>query len=453
MLAAFAAGQAGSPAMDAGGSDLLSCSPAPCVIPPTQLSFGPDIVADAPVVADPSNPEHLIVGGNDSNCPRQDGVLGFFLTSDGGSNWSNLVCMVPLFHGNAEYIPDFSPILAYDRNGVAYIGGFYLDDSGETSFGFEGFEKSSDGITWSTPAPALARRNHVPYDCWMAADTSVSSPFANSVYVSCVMDSLVPPYTIQMLVAHSNDGGATWEQVNVVPPRVTFDTYDYTAMTVGKDGTVYLAWQFCNTDNACDNGPVYMVFSKSSDGGNTWSKPNVIAPVTLVYPLPNTQNIRDENTPAIGVDNSTGPHSGNLYVVMYNWTGTFMQVQVVRSTDGGNTWSKPVPVAPGFTHDQFFPWLSVSPTGLVGVSWLDRRNDPNNTNYQAFATVSADGGRSFQPGVELTPNFSDPNKGGVDWIGDYTGDTWDGPNYFVAAWMDNSNSQYMQDFVGGIRLK
>ena len=175
--------------------------------------------------------------------------------------------------------------------------------------------------------------------------------------------------------------------------------------------------------------------------------------MTLIYPLPNTQNIRDQNTPAIGVDNSNGPNAGNLYVVMYNWTGTFMQVQVVHSTDGGNTWSKPVPVAPGFTHDQFFPWLSVSPTGLVGASWLDRRNDPNDINYQAFATFSADGGRSFQPGVELTANFSDPNKGGVTWIGDYTGDTWDGPNYFIAAWMDNSNSQYVQDVVGGIRLK
>ena len=139
---------------------------------------------------------------------------------------------------------------------------------------------------------------------------------------------------------------------------------------------------------------------------------------------------------------------------MYNWTGTFMQVQVVRSTDGGSTWSKPVPVAPGVTHDQFLPWISVSPTGLVSASWLDRRNDPNNIDYQAYAGISSDGGLSFD-NVPLTTAFSNPNKGTANQgvIGDYTGNTWDGPNVFVAAWMDNSQSTKMEDFVGGIRLK
>jgi hypothetical protein len=141
---------------------------------------------------------------------------------------------------------------------------------------------------------------------------------------------------------------------------------------------------------------------------------------------------------------------------MYNWTGTYMQVGVVRSTDGGNTWSKPVPLAPlSDTHDQFFPWLSVSPSGLVSVTWLDRRNDPANVDYQPFVAISRDGGQSFGPDVQLTTGFSDPNRGGEGngWIGDYIGNTWAGPNNFVAAWMDDSNSQYMVDVVGGVRLK
>ena len=178
-----------------------------------------------------------------------------------------------------------------------------------------------------------------------------------------------------------------------------------------------------------------------------------MATVTLGNGIPNT-SVGAENYPAIGVDNSNGPHAGNLYVVMYNWTGTFMQVQVIRSTDGGNTWSKPVPVAPASdTHDQFFPWLSVSPTGLVGVSWLDRRNDPANIDYQAFAAISTDGGQTF-PNVQLTTAFSNPNNNGYvnnGWMGDYTGNTWAGPD-FVAAWMDSSNGVDMQDVVGGIRL-
>ena len=154
-----------------------------------------------------------------------------------------------------------------------------------------------------------------------------------------------------------------------------------------------------------------MLFSKSRDGGETWSSPTLVAKVLLGNGIPHTQ-FGATNYPAVGVDNSGGPHAGSLYVVMYNWTGAFMQVQIVSSADGGNNWSRPVPVAPGITHDQFFPWLSVSPTGLVGVSWLDRRNDPANVNYQAFAAISVDGGLSFQPNVQLTRNFSNPNNNG-----------------------------------------
>jgi hypothetical protein len=101
---------------------------------------------------------------------------------------------------------------------------------------------------------------------------------------------------------------------------------------------------------------------------------------------------------------------------------------------------------------QFFPSLSVSPTGKVGVSWLDRRNDPNNIDYQGFAAISSDGGRSFRPNWQLTTAFSNPNQnGGNNWMGDYIGNTWAGAD-FLAAWMDSSNGIDMQEVIGGIRL-
>jgi hypothetical protein len=116
---------------------------------------------------------------------------------------------------------------------------------------------------------------------------------------------------------------------------------------------------------------------------------------------------------------------------------------------------QPVLLAPkSDTHDQFFPAISVSSTGTVGVSWLDRRNDPNNIDYQAFAAFSDDGGKTFKKNWQLTTAFSDPDTNGTmnHWMGDYTGDTWDG-NTFIAAWMDSSNGFDMQEVVGGVRLK
>jgi hypothetical protein len=180
------------------------CSPAPCVLPPTQVSSSVGAVFEAPIIADPTNPARMIVG---SLAPSDCG-LGFYVTNDGGSNW-NTVCMSSLNLGGQHYIPAFAPVLAYDRNGVAYIGGFYLDDNGRSSYGFEGFQKSSDGTTWSNPAPAVILQNYDPSYCWMAADDSPSSPYVNSVYISCVM---VGPGNNnsqnQVVVAYSRNGGA-----------------------------------------------------------------------------------------------------------------------------------------------------------------------------------------------------------------------------------------------------
>jgi hypothetical protein len=461
LAAALAAGQSGAAANASAESTSrpASCSPAPCVLPPSEITQSPNAAWDAPVVADPANPAHLIVGSQ-TDCFQ--GNVGFQVTTNAGSTW-NQTCMSPLTYEGNEYIPDVGlasgPILGYDRNGNAYIAGLYAyDGSGDPLAGFQGFQKYTANGGWSAPAVAVigTKGEHLwPWYCWLSVDASPSSPYVDSVYISCVMNPFQSGTHNQVVVSHSNDGGASWHQVAVAPAQTFPDAAQNTGMAIGKDGTVYVTWQYCNT-SSCDDGAstACMVFSKSGDGGNTWSKPKLIAPVTLTYPLPNTDPyIYVPNTPAIAVDNSDGPHAGNLYVVMYNWTGTFMQVQVVRSTDGGNTWSQPVPVAPpSYTHDQFFPWISVSPTGLVGVSWLDRRNDPSNIDYQAFAGISANGGLSFE-NVQLTTAFSNPNAIHSATMGDYTGNTWDGLNYFIAAWMDDSNGQYMEDYVGGIRLK
>jgi len=116
------------------------------------------------------------------------------------------------------------------------------------------------------------------------------------------------------------------------------------------------------------------------------------------------------------------------------------------------TCSKPVPVASSSQqHDQVFPWLAVSPSGIVGVTWLDRRNDPANVSYQAFAAVSLNGGLSFGTNTPLIPNLSNPNNDGFQgfYMGDYTGNAWVG-NTLYASWMDSSNGVNMQDEVGGL---
>jgi len=93
----------------------------------------------------------------------------------------------------------------------------------------------------------------------------------------------------------------------------------------------------------------------------------------------------------------------------------------------------------------------VSSGGLVGVSWLDRRNDPANLSYEAFAAISSDGGATF-PNLQIASVASNPNNDGFGgtFMGDYTGNVWNSTGTTLyASWMDSRNRVNMQDEVGG----
>ena len=122
------------------------------------------------------------------------------------------------------------------------------------------------------------------------------------------------------------------------------------------------------------------------------------------------------------------------------------------SKNGGATWSKPVKVDAGGANDQFFPWLTTNGSGVVGVTWLDRRLDPSNINYDAFASISTDGGKTFGASVRVSTASSNPfNDGfGSGFMGDYTGNIW-ANNTMIGSWTD-TRSGIAQDEVGGYKI-
>ena len=381
---------------------------------------------------------------------------GFYASSNGGSTW-NKTCL-----GNLTgYFGAGDPGLGYNRNNVAFVSGVSLE-AGNPSTGNVVFEKSSNnGAVWSPPQVAVKPvfTNGLADKDWLEVDTNASSPHVNTIYISTTQfDS--SGLNSRIAVSHSSDSGKTWT-TSLVDATQKYPSVDqWSDLAIGRDGTVYVTWQRCTANGPagdCGGTTASMMFSKSSNGGNTWSSPVVMAKTRLVPDkcgcafygsLPSTAE-PVSNIPAIGIDNSTGPHARNLYAVMYNWTGTQMKLQVVTSTNGGTTWSKPVVVS-GATHDEFFPWLSVSPTGVVGVSWLDRRNDPANLSYQAFAAFSSTGGASFAQSHLISTAMSNPNNDGFGgtFMGDYTGNAWASKTLFV-SWMDSRSGSNMQEEVGG----
>jgi hypothetical protein len=100
-------------------------------------------------------------------------------------------------------------------------------------------------------------------------------------------------------------------------------------------------------------------------------------------------------------------------------------IVLVRSTDGGATWSEKVRVndcPPG--DDDSFPEVVVDDLGQVHVAWYDKRDEVDGcgTLTNTYWTVSSDGGQTFRPAqkVSSTPSPWECSGGGPN-IGDHLG--------------------------------
>jgi hypothetical protein len=436
---------------------LPTCSPTPCAIPNVQASVGKKPVNEDPIAANPANAQELLTGGNDYNCSS---LLGFFASSDGDSTW-NHTCM------NTPATDPFGcgdPGVGYDLSGAAFITGIASPNS--SCFpGMIILEKSTDnGKKWSAPAVAVPPlfSGGLTDKPWLQVDDTPSSPHASALYLS-VTQFDASGSDSEISVSHSTNGGTSWTTTPVDTLQVFPAIDQFSDLAIGKDGTVLVSWMRCTANGAvgdCGGTQATLVLSKSTDGGSTWSKPVTIATVTLAPDpgrccfygqLPNTGE-RVSESAVLGIDTSSGSHAGNLYAAFYTWTGSFMVVDVATSTNGGSTWGTPVRVTPpGDPNDEFFPWLSVSSSGLVGVTWLDRRDDPANLSYEAFAAISSDGGATF-PNLLIAQASSNPKNDGFKgtFMGDYTGNVWNSTGTILyASWMDSRNGTNMQDEVGG----
>jgi hypothetical protein len=424
------------------GAPGLTCSPAPCILPNSQASGGGQPVNEDPVAVNLKNPKQVLTGGNDYNCPT---IQGFYASSDGGSTWTR-TCL-PGSGGEGD------PIVGYNLKNVAFAGGIQNGNVVLSS-------STNNGQTWGTPVivstPLLGSLADKP---WLEIDTNASSPFVNNMYVSITQfdgnsDS-------EISVSSSKDGGKTWATVAVDTKQIYPNEVDqFSDLAVGADGTVYASWQRCPANGPtgdCGGTVAKILLSKSTDGGNTWSAPVTVATPTLVPDtcgafygcLPNTGE-RVSNIAANAVFGSGA--TAKVYLCVYNWSGSQMQVEVATSSDGGNAFGAPVRVSNSNKGDQFFQWINPAQNGSIAVTWLDRRNDPGNLKYQPMVAISTNGGASFSATHPLSTTMSNPDNDGFggSFMGDYRSHVFNGATMY-AVWMD-MRTNVSQDEAGGVKF-
>nr|MDQ3919493.1 glycoside hydrolase [Acidobacteriota bacterium] len=118
--------------------------------------------------------------------------------------------------------------------------------------------------------------------------------------------------------------------------------------------------------------------------------------------------------PSLAADPGSRHFGGRAYAVWADAPAGRSVIRLSYSADGGRTWSEPQTVnddAPFADNpdapDDFLPAVAVNRDGVVGVTWYDRRESPDNLGWAVRFAASFDGGETFTPSVRVSTGEMD----------------------------------------------
>jgi hypothetical protein len=161
------------------------------------------------------------------------------------------------------------------------------------------------------------------------------------------------PAGMVIAVSSSSNGGASWSAPIEIPHfRAHWSSADPT-LAFKSDGSLYLG--YIDAKGANDSSSVFV--RKSTNGGLSWGAASKVIDYFDLADLA-------VDRPWMAVDNSGGTYDGNVYVVTKSlkYDVPPHHMYLMRSIDGGNTWSAPLLV------DNAIPSGSVLAMGVPAVS-------------------------------------------------------------------------------------
>lgn len=357
------------------------------------------------VVVDPEDPDHLLAGSNDYRLTFRGNTVivrvptGFFVSEDGGETWTD--GEVPLTRG---------------------------------------------ALGAGDPAPAFNAKFDTAHMASLEFTCGQLAPFCTNG---------------KLTVSTSHDGGFTWDRPVVaamgtgsdVSAQQIFNDKEWLVADNHPDspyfGRLYLVWARFRLENGgYDESPIYLTYS--DDAGSTWATPREISgrnPEYCTFQDDADDVAAGEDAFECDQDQFAYPAvaaDGTVYVHFHNeqneqaWEegeAYESQIMVVKSTDGGDTWTDPVhvvqmedsytappigasgdyPINVGFRTTLTGHQMRVNSAGNIAVD--NSGGDNDGRIYVVFAD-NADGVNSSSTPVTDTNIFvAYSDDGGATWAG------------------------------------
>jgi BNR repeat-like domain len=261
-----------------------------------------------------------------------------------------------------------------------------------------GFARSVDGGRTFGPSLAVRGSHQKGLHTW---DPALTVAPDGTVYVSYMIGPAEAAgggaAPMRPAVAVSHDHGRTFGRVSLLPVSTAKQPNwgDRDFIAVGAGGAVYVTWDYgprrqqvrivCPPTSSCyfTAGDFNAVLQRSTDGGRTWTKPTPISPG---FPLGGVYSAPIVAEPNGALDVLYWQHPTNPKTLRVSPGHEFFS----RSTDGGKTWSKPVPVGLragtiGLTEWWIDGSLAVDRAGTLYASW-DTQRRGHDTGWLAWST-------------------------------------------------------------------
>lgn len=382
---------------------------------------------------------------------------GFFTSFDGGESWID--GQVPFRSGNGAG----DPAPAFDaKHNVALMAELENRSNFVTGISTNGHiavSRSTDGGRHFNKPQIVMRgrgpdtsKGQVFFDKeWLTVDNNPESPYYGRAYVTGTRFLGGPVYKESPIyMSYSDDGGRSWSRPREISgshPSCSYqetgsgtfcDEDQFSIPEVASDGTLYV--HFLNGQNEAEWEVPFefdsqvMVMS-SADGGRTFTSPvpavqledgasdmpwSVIGRQTIWGhqlrwasagnisvnpndPLDVTVVFADRGTPN---PNATPecleeiPGEAPRYDPCRAGPGSDTDVYMVRSTDGGQTWSERTTIDGSPVH-QWFAWADHKPDGTLAVAW-DEDTGPAPADTFNHVLWSESGGKQV-----LSPNIAE----------------------------------------------
>jgi hypothetical protein len=330
------------------------------------------------IAVDPNNPNRVVAGANDyvtiswtckigaTPCSAVgDGYSGTYFSNDGGATWC---CASKLDGSNlGTLIPGVEHLVGgqYDAGGDPSVA---FDSRGHVYYAGLGFDRTAPGSTVAVNKGTFDAGGNLTWGAPVFINQTTASSTLNDKPWIAVDSHTASPFRDRVYV--------TWT-------RFIFNPHN------GR----YV------------QSPIAVAVSR--DGGQTFSDPQLIVSNVLY-----SQGSR----PTVGPD-------GTVYVF---WDGSTRlaaldSIWMVKSTDGGSTWSQPVavsqlvdiiPAANTRFRVNSYPAADVAPNGDIYVAWDSMMSDagglcPGRTNVGCHAaslySKSTDGGATWSAPALVLP--------------------------------------------------